>query len=232
MNSVGKDELEALKNSGLFDERYYLEQYPDVKLLGMSALEHYLWIGKKLGRRIADTGKGGQLHSSNIVVTECHGIGDGLPDLFSLRAKPCTASKCVVAYAENYAQLSSLRSTLGSSEFEFDLILTVPKTLSETCKSVIDHANYSLVAYPEQLGPAHALIHIVNSGALSQYQSICWIDASIGLDHSGSKRLLSAWRKSGSKVGLLAAEYKAAPDGHGSAVPAAAGTFLARLGRK
>jgi glycosyltransferase involved in cell wall biosynthesis len=50
MKRVSKKELEALRNSELFDARWYLEQYPDVKMLGMDPLEHYLWIGEKLGR--------------------------------------------------------------------------------------------------------------------------------------------------------------------------------------
>ncbi|WP_338503396.1 hypothetical protein V6R86_07655 [Sphingomonas kaistensis] len=34
-----------------FDPQYYLEAYPDVALSGMDPLEHFLWIGQKLGRR-------------------------------------------------------------------------------------------------------------------------------------------------------------------------------------
>lgn len=40
----------VLRTSQQVDERWYLERYPDVKLLGMSAVEHYAWIGKRLGR--------------------------------------------------------------------------------------------------------------------------------------------------------------------------------------
>lgn len=50
MKRVNKSDLEALRNSGLFDEKWYLEQYPDVKMLGMDPLEHYLWVGAKIGR--------------------------------------------------------------------------------------------------------------------------------------------------------------------------------------
>jgi glycosyltransferase involved in cell wall biosynthesis len=50
MKRVSKEELEALRNSDLFDEKYYLEQYPDVQMLGMDPLEHYMWVGKRLGR--------------------------------------------------------------------------------------------------------------------------------------------------------------------------------------
>ena len=33
------------------DAKWYLNEYPDVEMLGMSAQEHYEWIGKKLGRK-------------------------------------------------------------------------------------------------------------------------------------------------------------------------------------
>lgn len=50
MPIVSKDEQDALRNSGLFDEKWYLDQYPDVQMLGMDPLEHYLWVGAKIGR--------------------------------------------------------------------------------------------------------------------------------------------------------------------------------------
>lgn len=50
MKLVSESDVDALRNSGLFDEKWYLEQYPDVKMLGMDPLEHYLWLGKKVGR--------------------------------------------------------------------------------------------------------------------------------------------------------------------------------------
>lgn len=232
MKRVSKDELEALKNSGLFDERYYLEQYPDVKMLGMSALEHYLWIGKKLGRRITDSGQPNATAQVDQNVIVCDSTGNGLPDLFSLRARQSKAARSVVAYAGDYAQLNALQSILGTLETEFDLVLTVPTSLSETAKSVIEHIDYSLVIYPEQFGPAHALLHIVNSGALSKYESVCWVDASVSFDPAISGPLPSAWRHMGFRSGLIATAYESLPDEHRKSVSAMTGTFLARLGRK
>ena len=40
-----------------FDPEWYSAQYPDVKLLGMEPRQHYLWIGKKLGRRGSANGQ-------------------------------------------------------------------------------------------------------------------------------------------------------------------------------
>lgn len=50
MLRIGNEELDELRNSALFDEKYYLEQYPDVKMLGIDPLEHYLWVGARIGR--------------------------------------------------------------------------------------------------------------------------------------------------------------------------------------
>jgi rhamnosyltransferase len=50
MNFVSDDDVAALRNSGEFDEEWYVEQYPDVKLLGMDPAQHFLWLGKNLGR--------------------------------------------------------------------------------------------------------------------------------------------------------------------------------------
>lgn len=44
------EDLEAIRNSGLFDADWYVEQYPDVKVLGIDPLEHYLWLGGQLKR--------------------------------------------------------------------------------------------------------------------------------------------------------------------------------------
>lgn len=51
MSRFSKADVEALRNSGWFDERWYLEQYPDVRALGMDPVEHYLWLGARMGRK-------------------------------------------------------------------------------------------------------------------------------------------------------------------------------------
>lgn len=43
-------DAEELRASGLFDEAWYLARYPDVRLLGMDPVEHYVWLGARLGR--------------------------------------------------------------------------------------------------------------------------------------------------------------------------------------
>jgi glycosyltransferase involved in cell wall biosynthesis len=50
MSYVTETDIAELLASGEFDEEQYLARYPDVKLLGMRPAEHFLWIGKRLGR--------------------------------------------------------------------------------------------------------------------------------------------------------------------------------------
>ncbi len=50
MNFIDSEKVDALIKSGIFDENWYLQRYPDVKLIGMDAAEHYVWIGAELER--------------------------------------------------------------------------------------------------------------------------------------------------------------------------------------
>lgn len=51
MRQINEADIAALRNSEHFDAQWYLEEYPDVKLLGMDPAEHYLWLGEKMGRK-------------------------------------------------------------------------------------------------------------------------------------------------------------------------------------
>ena len=50
MNNSTKRDMEEIQASGLFEAKWYLETYPDVKALGMEPIEHYLWLGARLRR--------------------------------------------------------------------------------------------------------------------------------------------------------------------------------------
>jgi glycosyltransferase involved in cell wall biosynthesis len=45
-----KQQVEAIRSSGLFDDKWYLAEYSDVAALGMDPVEHYLTIGAQLHR--------------------------------------------------------------------------------------------------------------------------------------------------------------------------------------
>ncbi|AWI86761.1 hypothetical protein CEW88_23655 (plasmid) [Alloyangia pacifica] len=47
---VSQADIDLVKASGLFDAAWYLERYKDVSLLGVDPVEHYLWIGHRMGR--------------------------------------------------------------------------------------------------------------------------------------------------------------------------------------
>lgn len=48
---ISDADVEAFRSSGEFDERWYLSEYPDVARTGIDPARHYLWVGRKLGRR-------------------------------------------------------------------------------------------------------------------------------------------------------------------------------------
>jgi glycosyltransferase involved in cell wall biosynthesis len=45
-----KSDIKLIESSGLFDKDWYLSEYPDVRILKMDPIEHYLTIGSKLLR--------------------------------------------------------------------------------------------------------------------------------------------------------------------------------------
>lgn len=50
MALASADEIHILRQSGQFDEAWYLATYPDVAALGIDPIVHYLWLGARLGR--------------------------------------------------------------------------------------------------------------------------------------------------------------------------------------
>ena len=50
MSDFSKEDADQIRASSLFDRRWYMRAYPDVKLLGMDPIEHYLRIGAAVGR--------------------------------------------------------------------------------------------------------------------------------------------------------------------------------------
>jgi len=46
-----QEDIAAFRATGELDEAWYASAYPDVALSGISAIEHYLWLGRRLGRQ-------------------------------------------------------------------------------------------------------------------------------------------------------------------------------------
>lgn len=51
MPRVTSEEVQSLVASGSFDAAWYLKEYPDVAMTGLTPEEHYLWIGRALNRK-------------------------------------------------------------------------------------------------------------------------------------------------------------------------------------
>ena len=45
-----RNEYKIIKNSGLFDEKYYLLTYDDARYLDMNSIKHYIKYGWKEGK--------------------------------------------------------------------------------------------------------------------------------------------------------------------------------------
>ncbi|RNJ62776.1 MAG: hypothetical protein EDM03_09020 [Porphyrobacter sp. IPPAS B-1204] len=52
------EDIAALRASGTFDEAWYLGEYPDVAKAGMDPAEHFLWLGRRLGRMASPSPSG------------------------------------------------------------------------------------------------------------------------------------------------------------------------------
>lgn len=51
MKDMLRSEVAQLLSSGQFDAEWYVRRYPDVLQTGLAPAEHYLWLGRRLGRR-------------------------------------------------------------------------------------------------------------------------------------------------------------------------------------
>lgn len=227
MNRVSKEELELFRNSNAFDEKYYLEQYPDVAELGMDPLEHYLWVGKKIGRSGVRVDPQ-QSRAGDRTTIVCRNSG-GLPDLFDLRSSSNSAPRAILAFVEDREQLAGLTATVGTLKSDFDLIVACASASGELLDN-FHRPSHALITYPAGIGPFQALLHMVNSGALADYDSVCWIHGQS--DAGAGPAIAAAWDNLGPTVGLISSCFAPAPSPEADFVRQTLGTFLARIGRK
>lgn len=50
IKSVSSSDAALVKASSFFDAEWYQARYPDVKMMGVDPVEHFLWVGHRLGR--------------------------------------------------------------------------------------------------------------------------------------------------------------------------------------
>jgi len=55
IKSVSDSDVALVKSSSFFDAEWYLARYHDVKMMGVDPVEHFLWVGHRLGRSPSST---------------------------------------------------------------------------------------------------------------------------------------------------------------------------------
>lgn len=226
MKKISNEELDRFRRSNVFDEKYYLEQYPDVAEIGMDPLEHYLWLGKKLGRSGIRPERSRRSHPKKAIV--CRNAGE-MPDLFELRSAPKKAPRAILAFVQDREQVAAVAAAAERVDFAHDLILADGSSAGDLVDD-LDRESHALVTYPSGIEPARALLHMVNSGALADYESVCWIDGRAGAN-SGSE-VASGWRSLGAEIGLVSSSFAPVPPADAAFVGQKLGTFLPRIHRR
>lgn len=235
VKKMTQKEISSLRASQEFDEEWYLQEYPDVEMLGMSPLEHYLWIGQKLGRLRFPSlphmdSRRLQPPSEKII---CEAGENGYADLFSLRAMPFKAERAILAHVTNYQQFRELDSALRCLRQKFDLILSVSNSMliDEHCLSK-NANNLAIVFHQNTKSAASSFIHIANSGALSDYTSVCWINGELGFSNSALQSVSECWSSTNFQDSLFSSSLTNLSREQQASVAGPIGTFFARLGRK
>jgi GT2 family glycosyltransferase/glycosyltransferase involved in cell wall biosynthesis len=151
-------DIEALRNSGRFDQAWYLEEYPDVKALGMDPVEHYVWIGARLGRHMA-----AGLHNSPKVLgsdLQTQGRADAS---YEIETIPCGSSQgeppiavIVPIYDAPQETERCLRSLLRHTPNTVRIILIDDASLDSRIGELLErysaHRNISIYRNVENLG--------------------------------------------------------------------------------
>lgn len=77
MNADFRSQLSQLLSSGQFDAEWYMRRYPDVLQTGMGPAEHYLWLGKRIGRRGKPSNPGDELIDLGVFKPRAQEAGSG-----------------------------------------------------------------------------------------------------------------------------------------------------------
>jgi glycosyltransferase involved in cell wall biosynthesis/GT2 family glycosyltransferase len=280
MNEM-EDNVRLIRDSGIFDEQWYLAEYPDVLSLGLSPAVHYLTIGAELGRHpgpgfdatwylkqhkdVAQTGMNPLLHylihgrfedreirglsldaqlqaatASAVDTDACFSLlpaaAGGLPDLFRLRAVAAASRIAIVTYTASVATAAAVDAFLQQQAEPFDHIDVCPTSmfLRGRPPTAVRCRRKVTVVYPDRYGMTAPFVHLVQSGALSQYEAVCWLvcptaDDPIAL--TGTDRIAGLVRDQGD-VGLVSDRIGACSTWGGPEAKRIIETCLPRIGRK
>ncbi len=225
-----------------FDTAHYLSAHGDVARAGVNPLLHYERSGRHEGREA----RGPRAASAMPVATAtpaapfvedilCAGAGDGMPDLFSLRASSASSRYAVAAHASDEDGLGRLDAALQAMGGDFDLIVTIPDRTLEIAALRMPRRGRkrAIVIYPARIGASQALLHLIASGPLSGYESVCAIEAEATIDAAIGKALAIAWPGLDRQAaGLLSSSFAPAGDADAQRIGALFGAWFARLGRR
>ncbi len=141
MTGVPAHEIDAIRQSDLFDAAWYLAQYPDVAALGMDPAEHYLWLGAQLGRKPSSRFDGQAYLAANpdIAVT-------GINPLLHYTTTGQREGRSLTLCPTPSAPVAS------PSRDEKHQVPPTPRVLqiNTGARLVNDHALYDLILYPER----------------------------------------------------------------------------------
>lgn len=225
-----------------FDTAYYLSANPDVAEAGLNPLLHYEFSGRSEGRtaRAAESWSAptsadpaGPRESSAKSI-RCAGAGEGMPDLFALRAAPSSARRALVAEVRAAADIERAGVILHCMDEPVDLIaFTTDGVLRDQAPDLPGRGGRrALIHYPRRLNAGQALLHLVNSGPLCDYRSICWI-AAPGAAACDAERAARVWRRFDREpIGIAAARFDRLGESDAALARASIGKWFARLGRK
>lgn len=131
-------EIDEIRSSGLFDSKWYLDTYPDVRFSGMDPVEHYLCAGARLGRNPSAEFNGSAYlrRHDDLAVT---GANPLLHYIRSLRGHE----------AEGAMGLERIRTThehrIGTNSVTIVIpVYNAPEATRDCLRSVIAHTNPSV----------------------------------------------------------------------------------------
>lgn len=144
------DDINLIEQSGLFDSEWYLQEYPDVVILEMEPIAHYLQYGAILERRPAcfmDTnqymeanldikGQNPFLHYIKNGIAENRSLGNKGDYVQLVLSRKSSLKVGIVLHAYNLNDLEYVLNTLKSIKDQFSLYLVISRSLSEELKTI------------------------------------------------------------------------------------------------